>query len=120
MRPLVLLDYIESLSPQAALWRAIEPDVVWDLQAMLTALLIDEIRVLRWEFEKVNFKGKHKPPEQIPRPGVAPKEDKKTFGGRESALPIDQMGEWLGWGVGVPAGRKVQPRDARGRFVKAN
>lgn len=119
MRPLVLLDYIESLSPQAALWRAIEPDVVWDLQAMLTALLIDEIRVLRWEFERVNFKGKTRPPEPLPRPGVAKPEDKTVFGGGASALPMDEMAAWLGWAdrPEITSGRVLPRRDARGRFV---
>ena len=96
---------------------------MWDLQATLTALLIDEIRVLRWEFERVNFKGKTRPPDPIPRPGVAPAEDKTTFGGGASVLPLDEMAEWLGWSDRMPvpefdrAGRVLPKRDERGRFV---
>jgi len=121
LRPTVLLELVDNLSPQASLWRALDPDVVWDLPGTLLALLVDEIRVLRWEFERVNFKGKNRPPDPLPRPGVKPPEDKATFGGGASALPIDEMAEWLGWTRTpeiTPAGRALPHRDTRGRFTK--
>lgn len=96
MRPSVVLDLIDNLSPQAALWRAINPDSVWTLEAMLLAAVVDELRAYRWEFSRVNFKGRQRPPDPIPRPGVTPPVDKQTFGGRESALPLDEMAAWLG------------------------
>lgn len=128
MRPLALLDLIENLSPQAALWRAIDPEVLWDLQAMLTALLIDEMRVLRWEFERVNFKGKAKPPEPLPRPGVAPVVQRDTIGAGEGFDTIEEFDAWYASvkaerRMGVPEidarNRALPQRDARGRFVSA-
>lgn len=120
MRPSVLLDLIDHLSPQAALWRAIDPEVIWGLSEMLTALLIDEIRALRWEFERVNFKGKTRPPDPLPRPGVRKPEEKTTYGGGSSVLPIDEMATWLGWAITPETdtpGRTLPRRDARGRFT---
>ena len=124
MRPTVLLDLIDNLSPSAALWRAIDPDVVWDLQATLTALLIDEIRVLRWEFERVYFKGKTRPPDPIPRPGAAPPSERtvERVGASEG---FDTIAEFDAWYAGVQAsrtevdtrGRAMPPRDEQGRFV---
>lgn len=96
IRPTVLLDLIENLSPQASVWRAIDPDVVWGLDPMLLALLVDEVRVLRYEFEKVHFKGTPKLPEPLPRPGVTQHEDvEKTVIG--SGEGFDTMAEFDAW-----------------------
>jgi len=96
MRPLVLLDYIDALSPQAAVWRAIDPDVRWGMEPMLLAALIDEVRVLRYEFERVNFKGKPTVPEPIVRPGVtAPGDTKRTVhGAGEGFESIEAFDAW--------------------------
>lgn len=87
----MLLDLIQHLSPSAAVWRAIDPDVVWGLDPMLLALLVDEIRVLRWEFERVNFKGKAEKPEPLPRPGVKPKPEVETIGKGEGFDTIEEF-----------------------------
>lgn len=100
VRPSVLLDLIDHLSPSASLWRAIDPDVAWGMEPMLLALIVDEIRVLRWEFERVNFKGRPPRPEQVPRPGVGPAVDRAVYGGATSAVALDEMAAWLGWAQG--------------------
>jgi len=102
IRPTVLLDLIDNLSPSASLWRAIDPDVAWTPDLMLTALLVDEIRVLRWEFEKVNFRGKAPRPEPIPRPGVTPSMERSVIGAGEG---FDTIAEFDAWYAGVTASR---------------
>lgn len=94
VRPMALLDLIEWLPPEAAVWRSIEPDVVWGLPESLLALLVDEIRVLRWEFERVNFKGKTKPPEPLPRPGVKPQTEVDVIGKGDGFDTIEEFERW--------------------------
>lgn len=94
VRPMALLDLIEWLPADAAVWRSIEPDTVWGLPESLLALLVDEIRVLRWEFERVNFKGKTKPPEPLPRPGVKPKAEVETIGKGDGFDTIEEFERW--------------------------
>lgn len=94
--------------------QAIDPDAAWGLPEMLLAQLIDELRALRWEFERVNFKSRARPPEPFPRPGVSPPQDTTTYGGGAAVLPIEEMTEWLGWTAPRPT---LPPRDARGRFT---
>lgn len=76
------------------MWRAIDPDVAWTPDLMLLALLTDEIRVLRWEFERVNFKGKATRPDPIPRPGVAAPVEKTVVGAGEG---FETMAEFDAW-----------------------
>ncbi|NKY08948.1 hypothetical protein [Cellulomonas hominis] len=129
IRPTVLLDLIDGLTPGAALWRAIDPEVLWDANAMLLALLIDEVRVLRWEFERANFKGHKPPPEPLPRPGVAKNTgdtQRDVIGAGEGFDTIDEFKAWYAEVqasfVGAPEidtrDRILPQRDARGRFVK--
>lgn len=94
VRPTALLDLIEHLPQDAAVWRAIDPDTAWDLPAMLLALLVDEVRVLRWEFERANFKGRPPQPEPIPRPGVTPKAEVETVGKGDG---FDTVAEFEAW-----------------------
>jgi len=97
---------------------------------MLLALLIDEVRVLRWEFERVNFKGHKPPPEPLPRPGVTKNTgdtQRDVIGAGEG---FDTIAEFDAWYAEIQASRAVVPeidsreriapqRDARGRFVTA-
>lgn len=105
------------LPAESAVARHLDPDWMWDHYSQLLALLIDETRGVQWSVEQGSgrFK-KRKQPDRLPRPGVTPPEDKTTHGGKESALPMDEMAEWLGW---VQDAKRVPARDARGRFVKA-
>lgn len=131
MRPTVLLDLIDNLSPSAALWRAIDPNVLWGLPEMLSALLIDEVRALRWVFERANFKGHKPPPEPLPRPGVAGSEttDRDVIGAGEG---FDTIAEFDAWYAEIRAeqrmpvpelasdpGQRLPQRDPRGRFVRS-
>lgn len=115
---LEVADLAHHLPPDAAVWRALNPDHPWGLAEQLLATLVDETRVGWWLYESAHVKKKdiRKPPRQIPRPGVAEPEDERQIGGRESALPLDEMAAWLGWGS--PIAEVKRPRDARGRFVK--
>jgi len=105
IRPTVLLDLIDGLSPQAAVWRSIDPDMVWTLDAMLLAALVDEIRVLRWEFERVNFKGKALKPEPVPRPGVKPPVEKSVIGAGEG---FETIADFDAWYAGVRASQQPE------------
>ena len=119
------MDLIDHLSPQASVWRVIDPDVVWTPDLMLLAALVDEIRVLRWEFEKVNFKGKSKRPEPIPRPGVQPSVERDVVGAGDGFETIADFDAWYAQVQAVQrpeiteAGQILPRRDASGRFVSA-
>lgn len=129
VRPLALLDLIEWLPPGAAVWRSIEPDTVWGLPESLLALLVDEIRVLRWEFERVNFKGKPKPPDPLPRPGVTPSVERDRIGAGEGFDTIEEFDAWYASiqaerRMAVPEidarGRALPQRNEQGRFVSSS
>lgn len=105
------------LPVESAVARHMDPEWVWDHHAQLLALLIDETRGVQWSVEQGSgrFK-KRKHPERLPRPGVEKPQDSEVHGGGSSALPMDEMAVWLGW---AEQSKPSQPRDARGRFVKA-
>lgn len=86
------------------MWRAIDPDVVWGLDPMLLALLVDEIRVLRWQFERVHFKGKPERPKPIPRPGVAPEPEVEKVAPDGGFDTIEEFQAWY-------AARQWQPSE---------
>lgn len=95
MNLLDLGDLVAWLPPKSALHRAQDPDEWhWGPSEMLMALTVDEIRYLQYLDSVVNFKGNHKPPKPIPRPGVT--DDTVKHGDKASSLPIDEMAEWLG------------------------
>ncbi len=97
LQPTVLLDLIDHLSPGASLWRALDPDALWALEPMLLALLVDELRVLRWEFERAHFTGRRPPPEPLPRPGVAARagdRDRHTVG---AGTGFDTLADFDRW-----------------------
>lgn len=61
----------------------------------MKATLIDEIRFMRFELRLMLGHSKEKrAPDPIPRPGVTPPQDQEVFG-RGSAMPLDDMAEWL-------------------------
>lgn len=98
---LEVADLAHHLPPDAAVWRALDPDRAWGLTEQLLAALVDETRSgwWLWETSKVRKRDRRKPPQPIPRPGVEPVPDDSTstYGGRDSALPTDEMAGWLGW-----------------------
>lgn len=92
------VDLICHLPEESATMRALSPDWRWNLEALLLAALIDETRAGWWLYERVTTKSKRKLPKPIPRPGVEPVEDAdSTTYGKGSAMPLDEMAEWLGW-----------------------
>lgn len=98
---LEVADLAHHLPQDAAVWRALDPDRVWGLTEQLLATVVDEVRIMQWMYELAHHrKGpRPKPPQRIPRPGITQPEDEDTttYGGRASALPTDEMAEWLGW-----------------------
>lgn len=71
---------------------------MWGNLEMLTALGVDSIQHAEWSAARLNPHAKGvapKPPKQIPRPGVVDEEADKVHGAG-SALPSDEMAEWLG------------------------
>ena len=87
------------LPEESATMRALTPDWRWSLEAHLLAALIDETRVGWWVYERTtNARSRRKAPKPIERPGVeqAADADSKTWG-KGSAIPLDEMREWLGW-----------------------
>jgi hypothetical protein len=96
MSLLDLSDLVANLPPKCALMRAVHPDEwEWDLEAQLSALIVDSIRHHEWQSARLTpgVKGlSQNPPPPIPRPGVEPAE--KKYG--RDVLPMDEMAEWLG------------------------
>lgn len=101
------------LPPESATARAIrppEPDDLWDLDAHLLAIIADRLGVLQ-AISTATYSGQRKVkfPKSIPRPGLVGDDDSKTFGGGDSALPIDEMAEWLGWSTGRDQSSESRP-----------
>lgn len=89
---------VAHLPEESATMRAVNPDWRWGLIEHLLAALLDETRAGWWLYERVTTKSKRRPPKPVERPGVevAPDADTTTWG-KGSALPLDEMREWLGW-----------------------
>lgn len=87
---------MQHLPHGSALHRAADPEgAAWTFEMQLQATQIDELRYLRFALMRALGASKEKrPPDPIPRPGVTPPEDKEVFG-RGSAMPLDDMAEWL-------------------------
>lgn len=89
---------MEHLPVEAALHRAINPDWQWSGELHLLASIVDELRFMRFENRRMHGGSKERRgPDPIPRPGVTPPEDQNVYG-RGSAMPMDDMAEWLGGG----------------------
>ena len=82
------------LPPDSATMRAVlGPPDPWGLAEHLLAVIADALHGANWQ----RGGGKGKRPKPIPRPGVGPETDEERIGGHDSALPLDEMAEWLGW-----------------------
>lgn len=89
--PLILLDLIDGLSPQAAYWRAVDPDrATWGLTDHLLATLIDDIRVFMWAFGG----NKGQKPQPIPRPGAESPEEVVIIGASKGFSSIEDFEAW--------------------------
>lgn len=83
------------LPTDSATFRAINPDWEWDVHAQLLALVVDEIRVGTYTARALGGDRSARLPDPLPRPGVGTSDDVTTWG-RDSALPLDEMADWLG------------------------
>lgn len=97
------------LPDESATIRARRPDDTWELSEQLLAAAVDRLSILIWQKTADGMKGRNFPA-PILRPGVEPDDGATTYG-KDSAVPLDEMTEWLGWG------KPERKRDARGRFV---
>lgn len=96
--PSELWDLVEHLPPGSAIQRAVDPDWMWDHDAHFKATIVDELRFMRFENRRMHGASKERRgPDPIPRPGVTPPEDQNVYG-RGSAMPMEDMAEWLGGG----------------------
>lgn len=96
--PSVLWDLVEHLPPESAIHRALNPDWQWSGEMQFLATIVDELRFGRFENRRMHGGSKERRgPDPIPRPGVTPPEDMTVYG-RGSAMPMDDMAEWLGGG----------------------
>lgn len=69
------------------------PDThLWSLTEFLLAEVADAVRIANWQRGSGARRDYPKP---IPRPGVEPDRDSKTY--RGDALPLEDMAAWLGW-----------------------
>lgn len=85
-------DYAVSLppTPASAVYRRLNPDWVWTLDAMLQAEQADSLRWMQWAKSKDGQRNRNRP-KPIPRPG---KRDDKAAKGKFSeaqSLPIDDF-----------------------------
>lgn len=95
LRPAVVLDLIDGLSPTAAYWRACSPDVRWGLQEQLLAALVDQVKGLLYGLGITKST-----PKPIPRPGIpthptqTSDTDTETIGASEGFDTIEDFEAW--------------------------
>lgn len=77
---------VRQLPPEAALWRAIDPDrTPWGLTEQLLAAAVDHLATANWQRLQIHSDKARNvpPPDQIARPGVEPTgKDEQHFGGK--------------------------------------
>lgn len=110
-----LLVIVRQSPRDSAIARAVEPELAeWGLPEQLLALVADYLAWMQWAKTEDGAKGRRMP-SQIPRPGVEPDAETRTFGSDPVAL--DELDAFLDW-----ASARVKsgpPRDpVTGRFVK--
>lgn len=66
---------------------------MWTMDRLLLAEAVDTLRLLMWAKTEDGQKGRNRPP-KIPRPGVDDR-DVEAIGSKESALPADEILDWL-------------------------
>lgn len=101
-----------SAAPGSRLARELDPRAAWTVAEYLLATIADADRWLVWAKSKDGSKNRNRP-KPITRPGG---ETKKRDDLR--AMPVDQMRALLAR-PRVAEKTEDQPRDAHGRFVKA-
>lgn len=78
----------------SAMYRAINPDWQWTLDAQLLALQADYLAWLRWAKTKDGSKGR-KQPKPIPRPGVKDEKPKNDRFAEVEGLPKSEFLKWM-------------------------
>ena len=109
---------VRQSSQDSAIARSVDPEQsAWTLSDQLLALVGDYLAWIAWSKTADGEKGRNRP-KPIPRPGVEPDEDVRTFGSDPVAL--DELDAFLGWAKERVEEQQVptRPRDARGRFIK--
>lgn len=79
--------------PKSLFARAYNPDVIWTLEALLQAEVIDTLHDLRWMKTKDGSKNRNRP-KPLKRPGVEVREDEEVVG---DAMEMDDLKALIGW-----------------------
>jgi len=83
------------LPEDSATFRAVYPDRgPWGLSEQLLAEAVDTLHWLQWA-KTVDGSKNRNHPRPIPRPGVEPEREKKTYG--TQPVPLDELRAFLGW-----------------------
>lgn len=105
-------------SPQdSSIARSVDPEASqWGLTDQLLALVGDYLAWIAWSKTADGEKNRNKP-KPIPRPGVEPDTDSRTFG--SDPVPLDELEDFLNWSKSEIKRRREQPRDPKtGRYIK--
>lgn len=105
-------------APQdSAIARSVDPEQsAWKLSDHLLALVGDYLAWIAWSKTSDGEKNRNQP-KPIPRPGVEPDEDSRTFG--SDPVPLDELEDFLNWSKSEIKRRRNQPRDPKtGRYIK--
>lgn len=90
IKPSVLLDLIDHLSPTSALARAVDPSSEWSTVEHMVATVIDQLALLLW----VQPGAKGPRPKPLPRPGMEPDEDTITIAASEGFATAADFDRW--------------------------
>lgn len=90
---------VRAAPPTSALYRAqYGEEAAWQLPEHLLAAMTDSLHWLVWAQSKDGQKNRNKP-RPVPRPGLEEETERTTYSGKESAVPLEEMADWLGWAV---------------------
>lgn len=79
--------FITEAGPDTALYRAMNPEWMWDQDALLLADAVDALRILAWQKTEDARKRKNQP-KPIPRPGIGVDENQTQHKG--TGVPMDE------------------------------
>jgi hypothetical protein len=83
---------IDQLDDTSQLYRSRNPDWRWGLAEQLMAATVDALNMANW-LNSEDGRRKRNRPEPIPRPGVGPVAEKKTFGATK--MSFAEADAWL-------------------------
>lgn len=106
LRASSLISFIRHLTPDSALRREQDPDLLWtgpELVPQLLAKIADSLEMMRWQHLQANTKRHVKVPEPIPRPWAKRAGGERRIG--KGAIPVDGFDDWYYSGEGGADGQ---------------